>query len=113
MIEYSRGDVVLVSFIFADETGVKRRPAVIISSDAYHTGRDEAIIAAITSRTDRVLVGDHLIADWQGAGLLFPSVATSIIRTIKQDMINRRLGSLPTQDMGAVDSKLKLALGLF
>ena len=113
MTEYSRGDVVLVSFIFTDETGVKRRPAVIISSDAYHTGRDEAIIAAITSRTDRVLVGDHLIADWQGAGLLFPSVATSIIRTIKQDMIKKRLGSLPTQDMGAVDSKLKLALGLF
>jgi len=112
MTEYSRGDVVLVSFIFADETGVKRRPAVIISSDAYHTGRDEAIIAAITSRTDRVLVGDHLIADWQGAGLLFPSVATSIIRTIKQDMINRRLGSLPAQDMRAVESKLKLALGL-
>ena len=72
MTEYSRGDVVLVSFIFTDETGVKRRPAVIISSDAYHTGRDEAIIAAITSRTDRVLVGDHPIDDWQGAGLLFP-----------------------------------------
>ena len=113
MTEYSRGDVVLVGFIFADETGVKRRPAVIISSDAYHTGRDEAIIAAITSRTDRVLVGDHLIADWKDAGLLFPSVATSIIRTITQDMINKRLGSLPRQDMGAVDSKLKLSLGLF
>ena len=112
MTEYSRGDVVLVSFIFADETGVKQRPAVIISSDAYHTGRDEAIIAAITSRTDRILVGDHLITDWQSAGLLFPSVATSIIRTIKQDMINRRLGSLPAQDMRAVESKLKLALGL-
>ena len=112
MTEYSRGDVVLVSFIFADETGVKRRPAVIISSDAYHTGRNEAIIAAITSRTDRILVGDHLIDDWQGAGLLFPSVATSIIRTIKQDMIAKRLGYLPTPDMKAIDSKLKLALGL-
>ena len=112
MTDYSRGDVVLVSFIFADETGVKRRPAVIVSSDAYHAGRDEVIIVAITSRTDRVLVGDHLITDWQGAGLLFPSVATSIIRTIKQDMISRRLGSLPRQDMGAVDSKLKLTLGL-
>lgn len=113
MTGYSRGDVVLVSFIFADETGIKRRPAVVISSDAYHTGRDEAIIAAITSRTDRVLVGDHLIADWQSAGLLFPSAATSVIRTIKQNMINRRLGSLTPRDMGAVDSKLKLALGLF
>jgi mRNA interferase MazF len=112
MTRYSRGDVVLVSFIFADETGVKRRPAVIVSSNTYHTGRDEAIIAAVTSRTDRVLIGDYLITDWQSAGLLFPSVATSIIRTIKQNMINRKLGSLQTWDMGAIDSKLKLVLGL-
>ncbi|MDO8577761.1 MAG: hypothetical protein Q7R50_01105 [Dehalococcoidales bacterium] len=58
------------------------------------------------------MVGDHSIADWQGAGLLFPSVATSIIRTIKQDMIAKRLGSIPTPDLKAIDSKLMLALGL-
>jgi mRNA interferase MazF len=113
MTEYNRGDVVLVGFIFADETGVKHRPAVIVSSDTYHTGRNEAIIAAITSRTDRILVGDYLINGWQGAGLLFPSVATSIIRTIKQSMITRKLGSMPTSDMEAIDNNLRLALGLF
>ncbi len=54
MTECSRGDVVLVSFVFTDESGERRRPAVIVSSDAYHQSRQEAIIAAITSRTDRV-----------------------------------------------------------
>jgi mRNA interferase MazF len=112
MTGYNRGDVVLVSFIFADETEVKHRPAIIISSNTYHTGRDEAIIAAITSRTDRILIGDHIITNWQSAGLLFPSVATSIIRTIKQNMINKKLGSLQAQDMNAIDGKLKLALEL-
>jgi mRNA interferase MazF len=112
MTEYNRGDVVLVSFIFSDETGERRRPAVIVSSDIYHQSRQEAIIAAITSRTDRVLVGDHPISDWQSAGLLFPSVATAIIRTIKQGMIARKLGSMPASDMRAIDSKLKLVLGL-
>ena len=112
MTEYSRGDIVLISFIFADETGVKHRPAVIISSQAYHTGRDEAIISAVTSRTDRLLVGDHLIDDWKGAGLLFPSVATGIIRTVKQNMIAKKLGSLSIHDKGEIDGKLKLALGL-
>ncbi|MBM3154434.1 MAG: type II toxin-antitoxin system PemK/MazF family toxin, partial [Chloroflexi bacterium] len=57
MTEYSRGDVVLVSFIFSDETGEKRRPAVIVSADAYHKSRQEVIIAAITSRTEKVLAG--------------------------------------------------------
>ena len=55
MTEYSRGDVVLVSFIFTDETGVKQRPAVIISSDVYRQQRQEVIISAITSKIDRIL----------------------------------------------------------
>ncbi len=112
MTGYSRGDVVLVSFIFDDETGVRQRPAVIISSDTYLRGRDEVIIAAITSRTDRVLIGDHLIGGWRRAGLLFPSVATGIIRTIKQGMIARKLGAVPRADMGIINGKLRTALDL-
>jgi mRNA interferase MazF len=112
MTGYNRGDVVLVGFMFSDETGERRRPAVIVSSDAYHQSRQEAVFAVITSRIDRILMGDHLISDWQGAGLLFPSVATGIIRTIKQGMIARKLGSMPVSDMQAIDSKLKLTLGL-
>jgi len=112
MTGYSRRDVVLVSFVFSDETGERRRPAVIVSSDAYHKSRQEAIIAAITSRTDRVLVGDHLIKDWEEAGLLFPSVVTGIIRTMKQGMITRKLGIMSKADMEAVDDNLRVALSL-
>jgi len=112
MTDYSRGDVVLVGFVFSDETGERRRPAVIVSSEAYHKSRQEAIIAAITSRTDRILAGDHLITNWQGAGLLFPSVATGIIRTIKQSMITRRLATMSQADMEAIDDNLRAALSL-
>jgi mRNA interferase MazF len=92
--------------------GVRRRPAVVVSSNEYHQGRQEAIIAAITSRTDRILVGEHLITDWRGAGLFFPSVATGIIRTIKQSMISRKLGAMSKVDMEAVNDNLRAALGL-
>ena len=112
MIEYKRGDVALVSFVFSNETGVKQRPAVVVSSEAYHQGREEAIIAAITSKTDRILVSDHLIDGWQEAGVLSPSVATGIVRTIKQVMIARKLGVIPVKDMQAVDSNLCPALAL-
>jgi mRNA interferase MazF len=111
MTGYKRGDVVLVRFIFSDETGERQRPAVILSSDAYHQSRQEAIIAAITSRTDRILVGDHLINDWEGAGLLFPSVATGIIRTIKQGMITKKLGKMTLPDMERIKGNLRDALG--
>jgi mRNA interferase MazF len=112
MTAYKRGDVILVTFVFADETGVKLRPAVIVSSEAYHSGRDEVIIEAISSRTDRILVGDHLIKDWRRAGLLFPSVATGVVRTIRQNMIGRNLGSMPSPEMKAIDDNLSVALGL-
>jgi mRNA interferase MazF len=112
MIEFSRGDVVLVNFIFSDESGVKLRPAIVVSSNDYHRGRKEAIIVAITSKMDRLLVGDYLIGDWKKAGLLFPSVATGVIRTIKHEMVGRRLGTIPKADMKGIDENLKVMLNL-
>lgn len=112
MTACEHGDVVLVRFLFAEGRGAKRRPALIVSSNEYHRGRQEAIIAAITSNVARLLVGDHLIAGWQEAGLLFPSVSTGVIRTIKQGMVERRLGAMPPGDLQAIQQKLSRALAL-
>jgi len=112
MTNYSRGDVVLVSFVFADKTGAKQRPAVIISSDIYHQQRQETIISAITSRIDRILISDYLLNAWQEAGLLYPSVATGIIRTIKQNMVVRKLGRISPDDLKEIDKQLGIALGI-
>lgn len=109
---YSRGDIVLVNFVFSGETGAKRRPALVVSSETYHRGRQEAIIAAVTSNVSRLLIGDHLISEWEQAGLLYPSVVTGIIRTIKQTMIARRLGSLDNRDLQTMNGNLRFALGL-
>ena len=109
---YERGDVVLVSFVFSDETGVKQRPAVLMSSDKYNQNRQEAIICAITSRIDRILTGDYLIKDWEGAGLISPSLATGIIRTIKQSMIIRKIGKLSSDDLTEIDKQLSISLGI-
>ena len=49
MTVYKRGDVVLVPFPFSNQTDVKRRPAVIISSDAYNNIASDSVIMAITS----------------------------------------------------------------
>ena len=101
-----------MNFLFSEGTGTKRRPAVLISSNAYQRGRQEVIAAAVTSNTDRMLAGDFLLSDWGEAGLLFPSVATGVIRTIKQGMISQTLGSLSYRDMAALDQCLKLILDL-
>ena len=112
MIACDRGDVVLVGFVFSDESGRKVRPALVITSSAYHRARREVILAAITSNVRRRLFADHLVADWKAAGLLFPSLVTGVVRTVKQTMITRKLGSLTTADMQAVERELRRALDL-
>ncbi|MFT7722577.1 MAG: type II toxin-antitoxin system PemK/MazF family toxin [Roseateles sp.] len=51
------GDVVLVPFPFTDQSGIKKRPAVVVSSAAYHARRRDLVILAVTSqvRTQRDL----------------------------------------------------------
>src|SRR5438270_13036050 len=92
-----QGDVVLVPFPFADLTGQKIRPAVIVSSDPQGP---ELILAFITSvltnRSTRgaeveLLRGD---AEFPVAGLK----ADSLIRldklvTLSRGVISRRLGT--------------------
>jgi len=112
MTAYSRGDVVLVGFVFSDVSGKKLRPALVISSTAYNRGRQEVLVAAITSNVNRLLFGDHLLSNWKAAGLLFPSVVTGIIRTMKRTMIDRRLGSMPKADLKAIDQGLRRSLGV-
>jgi mRNA interferase MazF len=103
---------VLVRFVFADEKGVKQRPALLVSSARYHRSRREAILVAITSNVGRSLAGDHPIAHWKDAGLPLPSMATGIIRTIRQEMIVKKLGELPATDLKAVEDQLRASLAL-
>jgi mRNA interferase MazF len=112
MTTFSRGDVVLVKFIFADEKGVKQRPGLIVSSDRYHQGRRETILAAITSNVGRLLVGDYKIKAWRESGLLYPSIVTGILRTIKHDMVANKMGELPALELQSVEDKLREILAL-
>ncbi len=102
----------LVGFVFSDESEKKLRPAVVISSAAYNRAREEVVVAAITSNVRRRLFGDHMINNWKGAGLLFPSLVTGIFRTIKRTMIDRKLGAMPKTDLEAIDRYLSRSLGL-
>jgi len=112
MTTYNKGDVVLVNFVYSEEKGTKLRPAIIINTDSYYCSRGEVIVAAITSKVGRLFAGDFLIAGWKEAGLLYPSVLTGILRTIKQSMINRKLGVMPPNDIASIEIALREALGL-
>ncbi len=112
MTPSKRGQIVLVEFGFSEGVGSKKRPALVLSTDPYHHSRQEVIVAAITSNVSRALAGDTMIKGWREAGLLFPSVATGIVRTIKANLIIKTLGALPHQDLTRVERNLRHVLGL-
>ncbi len=111
MTKYDRGDIVLVDFGFSEGTGSKKRPALIISSDNYHKGRQEVIVVAITGNIEKVLFSDTKIDKWKEAGLIYPSLVTGIILTIKDSLIIHKLGTLLQQDLQKVQKNLGEAMG--
>ena len=72
---YRFGDVIVVPFPFTDQTATKKRPAVVVSSEAYQRERPDLILMAITSQLQHApAVGEAAVVHWQAAGLLKPSV---------------------------------------
>lgn len=107
MIIYKPGDIILLDFGFSEGIGMKKRPAVIISSSLYNETRQEVIVTAITSNLQRILIGDTEISEWKQAKLLYPSVVTAIIRTVKKTLILNKLGNLSSKDLQKVKKSLK------
>jgi mRNA interferase MazF len=107
MTNYRCGELVLAKVIFSEGDGVKKRPALVVSSDIYNEIRQEVIIAAVTSNISRSLPGDTRINQWEEAGLRFPSVVTGIFHTIKRGMIDKKLGTLANEDFRLVQQNLK------
>ena len=97
---FSFGDVVLVPFPFTDQSGTKRRPAVVVSSHRYNASRRDIVIMAITSQVRTPLgFGEAMVGDWQGAGLIKASVLKPVFTTVEQGLVIRTMGHLSAADI--------------
>ncbi len=112
MTTYRFGDIILVPFPFTDQTTTKKRPAVVVSSEEYNVDRSDLIIMAITSRLHQVdKLGEKLVSDWQGAGLIKPSVFKPILTTIENTLVLKQLGRLQDEDLHTLSLILQDILG--
>ena len=110
--DYSFGDVVLVPFPFTDQTGTKKRPAVIISSAAHNTAQRDLVIMAVTSQLrPSGAIGEALVANWQTANLIKPSAIKPVITTIEQALVIRRLGQLAIEDQQSLRTAIAKIVG--
>ena len=102
------GDVVLVDFPGAHVT--KRRPAVVLSSEAYHLSRPDVVLAVLTSNTTRANTAlDRVLADWQLANLLKPTAFRPYFVTVEQSAV-RAIGRLSERDWLGVRQSVQSAL---
>src|SRR5437763_4866526 len=75
------GDVIILDF--PGVQGIKRRPAVGLSSDLYHSARPDVIAGLITSQTSSAIgPTDYALQDWATAGLRVPSAFRAFVVTV-------------------------------
>ena len=112
MTAYSFGNIVLVPFPFTDQSAVKKRPAVVVSSDAYNRKRPDIIIMAVTSQMRSAgYFGDIVVNQWQQAGLLKPSVIKPIVTTIERSLVIKTLDRLKKEDRNSLRESFYKTLG--
>lgn len=109
---HSFGEVVLVPFPFTDQSGAKKRPAVVVSSSGYNANRRDLVIMAITSQVRQPPgFGEALVNDWQAAGLLKPSMLKPVFTTIEQGFVVRTMGTLAANDLRSLREAIAQIIG--
>lgn len=112
MMNFQRGDVILVSIAFSGAVGYKKRPAVVISTDAFNMAGIKLIVAAITGNISPPFrPGDTLLSNWNEAGLLKPSAVRGVLATVDNVDVIRKLGRLSNNDFLLVEQGIASILG--
>ncbi len=113
-----RGDIVIVEFPFADGGRGKNRPALVVQHDRDNRRLTNTVVAMISgnvrhaSEPTQVFV-DPSTPDGASSGLHGPSVVKcNNLFTVRQQDVQRIIGSLSPQTLTAVDDALRAALNL-
>jgi mRNA interferase MazF len=113
-----RGDVVLVRFPHPSGQRGKKRPAVVVQSDAYAGTVRTVVVAEVTKNLTMkgdpaCLFIDVSTPEGKATGLLVDSVVSSLVLdTVYVDTVAQVLGSLSTMLLQKLDACLKVGLGL-
>ena len=103
---YEPLEVVIVPFPFTDRQALKRRPALILSSEEFNKTHLQLILAMITSSSGHAWPSDVSLQDWRIIGLSSPCRVRFKLFTLDSATILRRVGPLSARDAGAVSRAL-------
>lgn len=100
----------LVTAEFQGAVSLKRRPAVVVSTEKYHHARPDVILAVVTSQIEKAVAEtDCILQDWKIAGLNKPSAVRIFLLTLPKDKI-KKIGELSQRDWSEVQKRLQVSL---
>ena len=113
---FKRGQVIIVNVPFSDRSGVKPRPALVVSAAGFHRNLPDVIACPVSSQPRyyrRPGPGDCPLREWRAVGLRHPStVRISKLLAVDKQIVKRILGPLSRRDLARVETGLRDALGL-
>ena len=90
-------DVIVVPFPFTEARGVKRRPALVVSSRSFNEN-GHTVLAMITTKAHHPWPGDTELNDRRSAGLELPCIVRLKAFTLDNRLIIRKIGHLSSAD---------------
>lgn len=109
----SRGEVWLVDLepVRGHEQG-RKRPALVLSADAYNRGAATLVVVAPMTKTDRG-VPLHVRVDPPEGGLTDTSfVMCDAVRSVSKERLIRRWGDVEARTLSLVGDRLRILLEL-
>ncbi|OYT70419.1 MAG: hypothetical protein CFK48_06245 [Armatimonadetes bacterium CP1_7O] len=104
------GEVWLTQDFFNPEN--EFRPGVVVSVEAYFQCRKDVVLLPISSKVERARCEtDCVLHDWREAGLAKPSYVKCNPVTVKDAMLEQRVGRLTQADLEHVLNCLKKVFG--
>ena len=104
---YKSWDIVLIPFPVSDPTTNKKRPALVVSTETFNSGQDIVLMFLTSNLKSDPKIDDHLISNWQGAGLPKPTICRMKFATIDKNLIIKKLGRMQSADITTIKSKMK------
>jgi mRNA interferase MazF len=105
METYKPFSVIVVPFPFTDSHNVKKRPAIVLSSEEHQKHTKNITLLMITSAKHSSWHDDCKLSDLKAAGLNAESVMRQKIFTLDIRLIIDNIGKLSTTDKEALIKK--------
>ena len=109
IMNYIKGEVVLLKYPYTHYKIQKVRPAVVLSKPGKF---NDIFVIPLTSRTSKLDEGEFILDSWKTSGLNVPSAVKRGCYLIHEDLIIKKLNKLGKEDISQINNSLKLWLKL-